>query len=102
MEMKCPKCNTKEIKILNYDYDEGEDCSLAEAECLGCHSNLNIYFQEELETICPECGYDCCSLGDPEDDLESRSVSYDAECDSCGEIFTATGELEIIKIKEVK
>lgn len=102
MEIKCPKCNSKEIKVNTYDYEEERDCSVARVECQGCHSNLNIFFEEDIETECPECGYDCCSLGDPEDSILDQTVTYDAYCDECGENFYAEGTLTILNIEEVK
>ena len=101
-EIKCPKCNSKEIKIDTYDYSDERNCSFAKAECQECHTHFNIFFEEDIEPECPECGYDFCSLGDPEVDVLNHSITYDAYCDECGESFYAEGTLNIIGIEEVK
>lgn len=74
-----------------YDYDDTKDSAVA----INQETNERIYFEEDIEVICPECGCDCCSLGDPSDDIEAEVVSYDAYCDNCGEAFYAEGTLNI-------
>ena len=75
-----------------YDYDETKDSKVA----INQETNERIYFEEDIDdTSCPNCGYDCCSLGDPEDDIEAGVVTYDAYCDDCGEAFYVEGQLNI-------
>ena len=48
-EIKCPKCNSKEIKIDTYDFNDERNCSFAKAECQECHAHFNILFEEDIE-----------------------------------------------------
>lgn len=106
MELKCPHCNTKEkLKVDTYDYDEGEDCSLAWMECEECNTRFKVFFEEADEDYydeCPECMCDCYSFDDQVDDIVNKTVTYDAVCDCCGEWFEVQHTLNITKIEEVK
>ena len=100
-EVICPKCGNKSDFIFdNYGFDEEEDCGVADTECKKCGNKFLTYFEEDLSDCeCDDCG-SVLGLGDPNDDLNSKTVVYDAICYECGANYDVEGNLNIIGVKQ--
>jgi len=101
----CPKCDNDDqydgFDFISFDFDEDDYEPYAVTKCKKCnHKFKTLYREYDVDATCPDCGSEG-SLGDAEDCLDGRVVTYDAICDNCGANWDVEGSIEILGVKSL-
>lgn len=98
-KIQCPKCGSTEYTDTKEFSVDKNDLISDILKCNNCNTEYIVVYKEgNIDAECPNCGSEG-SLGDPQDNLDTKTVVYDCICDNCGANWDVEGDLKIIDVK---